>query len=140
MRTRVGKAADGLRCALAALAPAEKDADKAADTKAGLAAAVEMEHKALALRHALVARRRELLAELGARRQKEEAARCAEAGRHEREDARRCDVQRLAKIQEEAKMADAERYKAALVEKGILKAGDSQVRLSFCSSSTCSES
>ncbi|KAJ7661710.1 hypothetical protein B0H17DRAFT_1337152 [Mycena rosella] len=106
-------------------------ARKAADV-AGLAAQVQTERKALALRRALVARRRELLAELGARREKEEAARRAEAGRREREDeakrakeeARRKEIARVQKIQEDMKMQDAERYKAALVEKGILKAGD----------------
>ncbi|KAJ7479854.1 hypothetical protein FB451DRAFT_1556664 [Mycena latifolia] len=127
VRTQVGRAARGLGCALASLTPA---AESVRD--AGLADAVKTERKALALRRALVARRRELLAELGARREKEEAARRAEAGRREREEetrrlkeeARRREVQRVQRIQEEVKMQDAERYKAALVEKGILKAGD----------------
>ncbi|KAJ6602565.1 hypothetical protein DFH09DRAFT_899571 [Mycena vulgaris] len=127
VRTQVGRAARGLGCALATLEPTP-----APERDSGLAAAVQTERKALALRRALVARRRELLAELGARREKEEAARRAEAGRREREDearrakeeARRREVQRVQRIQEEVKMQDAERYKAALVEKGILKAGD----------------
>ncbi|KAJ7104298.1 hypothetical protein B0H15DRAFT_765978 [Mycena belliarum] len=127
VRTQVGRAARGLSCALATLGP---PAESPRET--GLADAVKTERKALALRRALVARRRELLAELGARREKEEAARRAEAGRREREEearrlkeeTRRREVQRVQKIQEEVKMQDAERYKAALVEKGILKAGD----------------
>ncbi|KAJ7431503.1 hypothetical protein B0H11DRAFT_2385011 [Mycena galericulata] len=65
------------------------------------------EHKALQLCRALVARMREPLSELS-----------EEVGRKE--------LQRIQRIQEDMKAQGTERYKAALVEKGILKLGDHQ--------------
>ncbi|KAJ7726286.1 hypothetical protein DFH07DRAFT_906601 [Mycena maculata] len=135
VRTRLGSVARGLHSAIAALdAPPTSTPEEEQEKFAALAAAVQTERKALQLRRALVARRRELLSELSVRKEKEEAVRRAEAGRREkeeegkraREEAKRREVQRVLKIQEDMKMQDAERYKAALVEKGILKPGDHQ--------------
>ncbi|KAF7334436.1 Eukaryotic translation initiation factor 3 subunit A [Mycena venus] len=140
VRTRLGSVARCLHNAIEALGPAaapSAEDDEAARKEeqarfALLAADVQKERKALKLRRALVARRRELLSELSVRREKEDALRRAESSRREKEDeakrareeARRREVERVRKIQDDMKIQDAERYKAALVEKGILKPGD----------------
>ncbi|KAJ7431412.1 hypothetical protein B0H11DRAFT_2262047 [Mycena galericulata] len=72
-----------------------------------LVAILNTEHEALQLRCALVARMREPLSELS-------------------EEARRKELQRIQRIQEDMKAQGTERYKVALVEKGILKLGDHQ--------------
>ncbi|KAJ7432986.1 hypothetical protein B0H11DRAFT_2259948 [Mycena galericulata] len=72
-----------------------------------LVAILNTEHKALQLRCVLVARMREPLSELS-------------------EEARRKELQRIQRIQEDMKAQGTERYKVALVEKGILKLGDHQ--------------
>ncbi|KAJ7159870.1 translation initiation factor eIF3a [Mycena crocata] len=134
VRTRLGSAATCLHTALAVISPPPPSGEQEQAQFATLAAAVASERKALALRRALVARRRELLGELSVRREKEEAVRRAESQRREKEEetkrakeeARRRELQRIHKIQEDMKIQDAERYKAALVEKGILKPGDHQ--------------
>ncbi|KAJ7487242.1 hypothetical protein B0H11DRAFT_1114748 [Mycena galericulata] len=138
VRTRLGSVARGLHCALAVLEPTPsssqtQDAEQKEKLKA-LVATLNTERKALQLRRALVARRRELLSELSVRKEKEEAVRRADAtrraaeeeGRRAKEEARRKELQRIQRIQEDMKAQDAERYKAALVEKGILKLGDHQ--------------
>ncbi|KAJ6629911.1 hypothetical protein B0H10DRAFT_1985801 [Mycena sp. CBHHK59/15] len=135
VRTRLGRVARCLHNSLAVLdAPAPATPEAEQEKFKALAAQVHAERKALALRRALVARRRELLSELSVRKEKEEAARRADASRREKEDearrakdeARRRELARIHKIQEDMKAQDAERYKAALVEKGILKPGDHQ--------------
>ncbi|KAJ7655831.1 translation initiation factor eIF3a [Mycena polygramma] len=137
VRTRLGSVARCLHNAVEVIAPEgdDKEDDDTQQTRfAALAAAVQKERKALHLRRALVARRRELLSELHVRKEKEDALRRAESARREKEedarrakeDARRREMERIHKIQVDMKAQDAERYKAALVEKGILKAGDTQ--------------
>ncbi|KAJ7058572.1 translation initiation factor eIF3a [Mycena amicta] len=131
VRTRLGRVATCLHNALEVLEPPASEENDQAQFKTFLQA-VQTERKALALRRALVARRRELLSELTVRRDKEEALRRAESSRREkedeakrlREDARRRDVERVQKIQAEVKAQDAERYMSTLVKKGILKAND----------------
>ncbi|KAJ7046474.1 hypothetical protein C8F04DRAFT_346260 [Mycena alexandri] len=79
------------------------------------------------LRRASVARRRELLSKL---KEGEEAPKRADASRCDKEvdarrakeDVRKRELERIHKIQVQRKQQDAEWYKAALVEKGILKA------------------
>ncbi|KAJ7641309.1 hypothetical protein FB45DRAFT_1000054 [Roridomyces roridus] len=135
VRTRLGSVAQGLHNALTILEPTPVlTAEEQQEKFKALADAVKTERKALQLRRALVARRRELLSELTVRKEKEEAVRRADASRRDkeeserraREDARKREMQRIIKIQEDMKAQDAERYKATLVEKGILKAGDTQ--------------
>ncbi|KAF7361162.1 Eukaryotic translation initiation factor 3 subunit A [Mycena sanguinolenta] len=136
VRTRLGSVARCLHNALEAIEPppAHDEAEEQARFKA-LAAEVKKERKALQLRRALVARRRELLSELSVRKEKEEAIRRADAARREkddetkraREDARRREQEKIIKIQVEMKQADADRYKAQLIDKGILKAGDQSI-------------
>ncbi|KAJ7906585.1 hypothetical protein B0H13DRAFT_2333322 [Mycena leptocephala] len=136
VRTRLGSVARCLHHSLEVIAPAEEEQDEEAQKArfTALAAEVQKERKALQLRRALVARRRELLSELSVRKEKEEAIRRADATRREKEDeakrakedARKRELERIHKIQVDMKLQDAERYKAALVEKGILKPGDHQ--------------
>ncbi|KAJ7725963.1 hypothetical protein B0H16DRAFT_1698201 [Mycena metata] len=133
VRTRLGSVARCLHNSLEVISPPPVPSDE--DGQAQLAAllpAIHVERKALQLRRALVARRRELLSELSVRKEKEEALKRADASRREKEedarrakeDARKRELERIHKIQVDMKQQDAERYKAALVEKGILKPGD----------------
>ncbi|KAF8233783.1 translation initiation factor eIF3a [Tricholoma matsutake] len=97
-----------------------------------LVAVVEAERKALQVRRALVARRRELLSELSVRKEKEETSRRAEMSRKEKEeDSRRMRDETRRKEQERAKKEiesirsdEAKKYAQSLVDKGILKAND----------------
>ncbi|KAJ7897398.1 hypothetical protein B0H13DRAFT_2664708 [Mycena leptocephala] len=102
--------APGQRCALPApLARGQCAAEEEQRARfVALAAEVRKERKALQLRCALVPRRRELLTEPSVRKEEDEAIRRVDTTRREKEG--------------EAK--HAERYKAALVEKGIVKPGD----------------
>ncbi|KAJ7704744.1 hypothetical protein B0H16DRAFT_1828104 [Mycena metata] len=114
VRTCLGSVARCLHNSLEVISPPPVPSDE--DGRAQLAAllpAIHAERKALQLRRALVARQRELLSVLSVRKEKEEALKRADASRREKEeDARR------------AKRMRAKRYKAALVEKRILKPGD----------------
>jgi translation initiation factor 3 subunit A len=84
---------------------------------AALVAAAHAERKALQLRRALVARRRELLSELSARKEREEASRRLEASRREkeeeekrlREDARRKEIERAKKDIETIRVQEAQK-------------------------------
>ncbi|KAJ6452266.1 hypothetical protein C8R45DRAFT_916283 [Mycena sanguinolenta] len=136
VRTRLGSVARCLHNALEAIAPPPPHDEAEEQARfAALAAEVKKERKALQLRRALVARRRELLSELSVRKEKEEAIRRADAARREkddetkraREDARRREQEKINRIQVEMKQADADRYKAQLIDKGILKAGDQSI-------------
>ncbi|PFH47045.1 hypothetical protein AMATHDRAFT_50584 [Amanita thiersii Skay4041] len=97
-----------------------------------LVAAVEIERKALRVRRALVARRRELLSELSVKKEKEESSRRAEISRREkeeeerrrREELRRKEHERARREIESIKIDEAKKYAQSLVEKGILKAND----------------
>lgn len=100
-----------------------------------LVAAVEAERKALQIKRALVARRRELVSELTVRKEKEESSRRAEISRREkeeegkrqREDARRRELERTKKEIESIRIDEAKKYAQSLVDKGILKANDVDV-------------
>lgn len=102
-----------------------------------LVAAVEAERKALQIKRALVARRRELVSELTVRKEKEESSRRAEIsrrekeeeGRRQREEARRREVERTKKEIESIRIDEAKKYAQTLVDKGILKANDVDVSI-----------
>lgn len=103
-----------------------------------LVAAVEAERKALQVKRALVARRRELLSELTVRKEKEESSRRAEISRREkeeevrrqREEAKKRDIERAKKEIESIRIDEAKKYAQTLVDKGILKANE--VDVSIC--------
>ncbi|KAF8146234.1 hypothetical protein K438DRAFT_1735013 [Mycena galopus ATCC 62051] len=139
VRTRLGSVARCLHNALEVIEPPSASTSTSTPEEeqaafAALAQSIKKERKALQLRRALVARRRELLAELAVRKEKEDAVRRAEAAKREKEEAerrareegRRRDFERASKIQADVKAADAERYVAQLVDKGIIKAADTQ--------------
>ncbi|THU95999.1 hypothetical protein K435DRAFT_778778 [Dendrothele bispora CBS 962.96] len=97
-----------------------------------LVSAVEKERKALSLRRALVARRRELLSELSVRKEKEETSRRAEQSRREKEEeAKRAreemkakEMERNRKERENIRIAEAKKYAQGLLETGVLKSDD----------------
>lgn len=101
-----------------------------------LVAAVESERKALQLRRALVARRRELLSELSVRKEKEEISRRAELSRKEKEEeAKKANDELRRRKQEQARKEiesirndEARKYAQTLVDKGILKPNDVEVQ------------
>ncbi|EED79597.1 predicted protein [Postia placenta Mad-698-R] len=94
-----------------------------------LVSAAQAERKALQLRRALVARRRELLSELSVRKEKEEASRRAELTRREKEEeARRVTEEARKKEQDRARREieiirneEARKLAQSLKEKGTLK-------------------
>ncbi|KAG6826515.1 hypothetical protein H0H92_015507, partial [Tricholoma furcatifolium] len=110
----------------------EEEEEQQKQKLATLIAAAESERKALQLRRALVARRRELLSELTVRKEKEETSRRAEISRREkeeeskrlREELRKKEIERTKKELETIRMDEAKKYAQSLVDKGILKAND----------------
>ncbi|KAH6905115.1 translation initiation factor eIF3a [Coprinopsis sp. MPI-PUGE-AT-0042] len=135
VRTRLSKIATCLHSSLEAIEgpskPQLSEEEKKAKFKA-LASAVEAERKALQIRRALVARRRELLSELSVRKEKEESSRRAELNRKEREEEqkrikeeqKRREIERTKKEIEDIRMEEAKKYAQTLVDKGILKSND----------------
>lgn len=101
-----------------------------------LVTAVESERKALQVRRALVARRRELVSELSVRKEKEESSRRAESSRREKEeelrrskeDLKKREQERARKEIETIRIDEAKKYAQTLVDKGILKQVDVEVR------------
>ena len=137
VRTRLSRVAVCLRDSLNAIEekPSGPTAEEQATTFKNLVIAVESERKALQLRRALVARRRELLSELSVRKEKEESSRRAELSRREkeederrmREDLKRKEVERTKKEIESIRIDVAKKYAQSLVDKGILKPNDVDV-------------
>ncbi|KAH8110432.1 hypothetical protein DFH11DRAFT_1724023 [Phellopilus nigrolimitatus] len=134
VRTRLSGFATCLHNALGAIepskpAPAAADDSAAQETFAQLVAAANAERKALQVRRAIVARRRELVSELSARKDKEEASRRAEASRREKdeqakrtlEDIRRKEQDRIRRDIENIKKEEARQLAHSLKEKNILK-------------------
>ncbi len=124
-RTRLSTIASALRKSIAILHPLPTpEHDFAA-----LAAAAETERKALTLRRAIVARRRELQAELAARKEKEEAGRRAEASKREKEEearraleeARRREIERHRRERENIKNEEVRKLAKSLQDRGNLK-------------------
>ena len=141
VRTRLSRVAICLRDSLNAIEekPIGPTAEEQATTFKNLVIAVESERKALQLRRALVARRRELLSELSVRKEKEESSRRAELSRREkeederrlREDLKRKEVERTKKEIETIRIDVAKKYAQSLVDKGILKPNDVDVSYFF---------
>ena len=137
VRTRLSNVAVCLRDSLNVIEekPNGPTAEEQTATFKNLLIAVESERKALQLRRALVARRRELLSELSVRKEKEESSRRAELTRREkeederrmREDLKRREVERTKREIESIRIDEAKKYAQTLVDKGILKPNDVDV-------------
>ncbi|KAG1745084.1 uncharacterized protein EDB91DRAFT_1220657 [Suillus paluster] len=134
VRTRLSTLAVTLHNSLAVLYPPPKlspeEEEAAQQAKfAELVAAANAERHALSLRRALVARRRELLSELSARKEKEEASRRAETTRREKdEEVRRAKIDMAKKERERAqkevesiRAEEAKKLAQTLIKKGNLK-------------------
>jgi translation initiation factor 3 subunit A len=130
VRTRLSNLAESLHNSLNSIYPSPlqfSEAEQQAKFSA-LVSATEAERKALQLRRALVARRRELLSELSVRKEKEEASRRAETSRREKdeearrqkEDARRRELEKARKDIEFIRNQEALQLARTLVEKGRL--------------------
>ncbi|KAG2346067.1 hypothetical protein BDR05DRAFT_959635 [Suillus weaverae] len=134
VRTRLSTLAVTLHNSLAVLypppqlSPEEEEAAQQAKF-VELVAAANAERHALSLRRALVARRRELLSELSARKEKEEASRRAETTRREKdEEVRRAKLEMAKKERERAqkevdsiRAEEAKKLAQTLIKKGNLK-------------------
>lgn len=137
VRTRLSKVANCLHDTLSVIEPqpSPPSAEEQAAKFKVLVGAVEAERKALQLRRALVARRRELLSELTARKEKEESSRRAEHSRREKEEElrrakeemKRKEQERTKKEIESIRVDEAKKYAQSLVDKGILKINDVEV-------------
>ncbi len=130
VRTRLSELATSLHNSLAVLYPTPALSEEEQQAKfSALVSAAQAERKALQLRRSIVARRRELLAELSARKEKEEASRRAEASRKERdEEARRAiELERQKQLErqkreiENIRVEEAKKLAQSLKEKGSLK-------------------
>ncbi|KAF8632712.1 hypothetical protein AX15_001735 [Amanita polypyramis BW_CC] len=136
VRTRLSRIAMSLHNSLEIIEPKETRTSLSAEEQAEkfkvLVAAADAERRALRLRRALVARRRELFNELSVRKEKEETSRRAEISRREkeederrkREELRRKEHERARREIESIKIDEAKKYAQSLVDKGILKAND----------------
>lgn len=134
VRTRLSTLATALHNAVRVidpppvLSPEEEDARQAAQF-AELVTAANAERRALSLRKALVARRRELLSELSVRKEKEEASRRAELTRakkiieeqKEKEDAKRKEIERARREIESIRTEEAKKLAQDLMKRGGLK-------------------
>ena len=138
VRNRLGTIALTLHNSLAALEPPAQPTEEEQQAQfAALVAAAQAERKALQIRRAVVARRRELLSELSVRKEKEEASRRAEIFRkHQEEEARRAaqdlrnkELERARREIENIRVEEAKKLAQSLKEKGTLKV-DITVRLS----------
>ncbi|KAI0086809.1 hypothetical protein BDY19DRAFT_958844 [Irpex rosettiformis] len=130
VRNRLSELATCLHNSLTTLYPTPVLSEEEQQAKfSALVSAAQAERKALHLRRAIVARRRELLAELSARKEKEEASRRAEASRKERdEEARRAvELERQKQLErqkreiESIRVEEAKKLAQSLKEKGSLK-------------------
>ncbi|KIY43202.1 hypothetical protein FISHEDRAFT_53973 [Fistulina hepatica ATCC 64428] len=137
VRTRLSSIAVCLHRALEALATTvvgsiAQDSAEASGDVGALIAAVAAERSTLALRRALISRRRELLSELHVRQEKEAASKRVEQERRERaerevrerEEVKRRDTERRMREVRDIEMRRAQEYAANLVELGILKKGE----------------
>jgi translation initiation factor 3 subunit A len=130
VRTRLSKLSESLHNSLNCIYPplSQLSEEEQQVKFSALVSAVEAERKALQLRRALVARRRELLSELSVRKEKEEASRRAETNRREKdeearrqkEDARRRDLEKTRKEIEAIRIQEAMSLAQALVDNGRL--------------------
>ncbi|KAH9052673.1 hypothetical protein EDB87DRAFT_1656524 [Lactarius vividus] len=130
VRTRLSGIANALNHALAILEPPPvPSAEEQRARVAALVTAADAERKALQLRRAIVARRRELLSELAARKEKEEQSRRSEESRLAKfdetrramEDARRREIERARAEIQQRKNEEARQLAQSLRERGNLK-------------------
>ncbi|KAI5983160.1 hypothetical protein EDC04DRAFT_2884940 [Pisolithus marmoratus] len=122
VRTRLSTVAYALHDALRVIdSPPETDIIAVQNAKFGeLVAAANAERHALALRRAIVARRRELLSELSVRKEKEEASRRAEMTRR-RKTARKRELERARKEIETIRTEEAKKLAQDLIKRSGLK-------------------
>ncbi len=130
VRTRLGGIAAALNHALAILDPLPvPSAEEQRARVTALVTAADAERKALQLRRAIVARRRELLSELAARKEKEEQSRRSEESRQVKhdearrafEDARRREIERARAEIQQRRNEEARQLAQSLRERGNLK-------------------
>jgi translation initiation factor 3 subunit A len=130
VRTRLSTLATALHNAVRVIdPPADQEASLQASKFAELVAAANAERRALSLRKALVARRRELLSELSVRKEKEEASRRAELSRtkklideqKEKDDAKKKELERARKEIESIRTEEAKKLAQDLMKRGGLK-------------------
>ena len=130
VRTRLSSIALTLHNSLTILYPPAQPTQEEQQAKfAALVAATQAERKALQIRRALVARRRELLSELSVRKEKEEASRRAEIVRRQQEEEARKAAQELRNKElerarreiENIRVEEAKKLAQSLKEKGTLK-------------------
>ena len=134
VRTRLSTLAVALHNAVRVIDSApvltpEEEAAHQASQFAELVAAANAERRALSLRKALVARRRELLSELSVRKEKEEASRRAEFTRakklheeqKEKEDAKKKELERARREIETIRSEEAKKLAQDLMKRGGLK-------------------
>ncbi|TFK98339.1 hypothetical protein BDV98DRAFT_651164 [Pterulicium gracile] len=130
VRTRLSRLASSLHQSLLTIAGPPKPKDDATDQKekvATLIAAANAERKSLLIKRAIVAKRRELLSELSAKKEKEDVTRRAEISRREKEeeskrlrdDARRREMERARREMEGIRVEEARKLAQTLVEKGL---------------------
>jgi len=139
VRTRLSTIANCLHKSLEVIdgSPCTPTAEEQQEKFKILVAAVESERKALQLRRSLVARRKELLSELSVRKEKEEISRRAELSRKEKEEeAKKANEELRRRKQEQARKEiesirndEAKKYAQTLVDNGILKPNDVEVRI-----------
>ena len=130
VRNRLSSVATCLHNTLATVYPTPALSEEEQQAKfSALVSAANAERKALQLRRSIVARRRELLQELTARKEKEAASRRAEATRREKEEeATRAVLEVRLREQERAKreieairVDEAKKLAQSLIQKGSLK-------------------
>ncbi|KAF8452199.1 hypothetical protein L210DRAFT_3384394 [Boletus edulis BED1] len=134
VRSRLSTLATVLHNALCVIDPVpvlspEEEAARQAAQFAELVVAANAERRALSLRKALVARRRELLSELSVRKEKEEASRRAEFTRakklieeqKEKEDAKKKEIERARREIETIRSEEAKKLAQDLMKRGGLK-------------------
>ena len=130
VRTRLSGIAGALNHALSILEPPPvPSAEEQRIRVAALITAADAERKALQLRRAIVARRRELLSELAARKEKEEQSRRSEESRQAKfdetrravEDARRREIERARAEIQQRRNEEARQLAQSLRERGNLK-------------------
>ena len=134
VRTRLSALATVLHEAVRVIDPVpdvseEEQAAQQAARFGELVAAANAERRALSLRRALVARRRELLSELSVRKEKEEASRRAELTRtkklieeqREKEDAKKKEIERARREIETIRTEEARKLAQELIKRGGLQ-------------------
>jgi len=147
VRTRLSTLACVLHDALRVIepTPVEEDPVAAQNTRFGeLVAAANAERRALSLRRAIVARRRELLSELSVRKEKEEASRRAEMSRvkkameeqREKEETRKRELERARKEIESIRTEEAKKLAQDLIKRSGLKVSANVSAVSNISHST----